>query len=374
MDYKIDYLINMRTEKLYLYLKPVIDDMCKQYSYPISDSTAYLNIIEKYKKYLTDKYENKDIILDKKTIEVEIKAIICVFIDELEYDDIVNFSENNTSGESCYTDDDERAYINEINKIPILTIEEEKTLFLKIKQGDEEARKKIIESNLRLVASFVRKYKGRGIPFLDLVQEGNLGLIKAIDRFDISKGYKFSTYAWKCINNEIIKFISKQLRGPHCPVNIYQDIKKLNKKEEELTNKLGRNPKISELASAMGVSEQRIKVLEDVNKNVLSLNVSISNDEETKWIDTIEDKTELSVEDIVINKFIKEDLTNLYNQVLTPREKEVFLLKHLSEEGAKRTFSEIGEILNISQQRASKLNAKATKKLKQTPFIKNYNL
>ena len=275
-----------------------------------------------------------------------------------------NKSKNNIILESKYTDNDLLNYFNTIN-LPLLSKREEQELAIKVKNGDDLAKKIMIERNLKLVVSIARTYHGTGVDFLDLIQDGNIGLIKALERFDVTKGYRFSTYATWWIKDAITKSLANNGTPFHITVHTLRKIYKLRSVSEKLEQVLNREPTEEELARELGVSLANIKKLNNVWKNNISLNETLGkNDEQIIGND-------VNPESIVIDKIMKEEINKAISK-LTKREQEVVNLRFGFDDCGTRTFSEAGTILNISGERARQLEISAIKKMKNDKFLAEY--
>ena len=275
-----------------------------------------------------------------------------------------NQFKNNIILESKYTDNDLLNYFNTIN-LPLLSKREEQELAIKVKNGDDLAKKTMIERNLKLVVSIARTYHGTGVDFLDLIQDGNIGLIKALERFDVTKGYRFSTYATWWIKDAITKSLANNGTPFHITVHTLRKIYKLRSVSEKLEQVLNREPTEEELARELGVSLANIKKLNNVWKNNISLNETLGkNDEQIIGND-------VNPESIVIDKIMKEEINKAISK-LTKREQEVVNLRFGFDDCGTRTFSEAGTILNISGERARQLEISAIKKMKNDKFLAEY--
>lgn len=262
-------------------------------------------------------------------------------------------------------DDSVRLYLKQIGQIPLLKKHEEVELAKQIAQGSEEAKQKLMEANLRLVVSISKKYAGKGIHLLDLIQEGNIGLMRAIDKFDHTKGFKFSTYATWWIRQAITRAIADQARTIRVPVHMIEAINKTIKAERQLTIELGREPKLEELAKATNQEPKKVAEILEVSKEVISLDYTIGDDgDQSNLGDFVEDKETQSPSDTLIEKDLKEQINELLN-TLTEREEEVIRLRFGLDGGQPQTLQEVGEIFGITRERVRQIESKALEKLKQ---------
>jgi RNA polymerase primary sigma factor len=260
-------------------------------------------------------------------------------------------------------DDTVRMYLREIGKFPLLTSEEEVVLAKKIKVGDIRAKHKLVNSNLRLVVSIAKKYTGRGMLFLDLVQEGNLGLIRAVEKFDYRKGYKFSTYATWWIRQAITRAIADQARTIRIPVHMVETINRLRKTSRQLLQKLGRKPTEKEIAKKAHISVDKVREIIKISQVPLSLEMPIGDEESSRLGDFVEDGSVQAPDDVVMQGLLRDDLEHVMN-TLTEREKIVLKLRFGLEDGHPRTLEEVGRVFNVTRERIRQIEAKALRKLK----------
>lgn len=260
-------------------------------------------------------------------------------------------------------DDPVRMYLKEIGRVPLLSAEEEVRLAKRMEQGDEEAKKQLAEANLRLVVSIAKRYVGRGMLFLDLIQEGNLGLIKAVEKFDYGKGFKFSTYATWWIRQAITRAIADQARTIRIPVHMVETINKLTRVSRILLQKLGREPTPAEIAKEMGISEERVCEIQKIAQDPVSLETPIGEEEDSHLGDFIEDVTTTTPSDSVSTTMLKETLLSVLNS-LTPREEKVLRLRYGVDDGRPRTLEEVGREFNVTRERIRQIEAKALRKLR----------
>ncbi len=260
-------------------------------------------------------------------------------------------------------DDPVRLYLKEIGKIPLLTAEQELEYAKKMMDGDENAKKKLSEANLRLVVSIAKKYVGRGMLFLDLIQEGNLGLIKAVEKFDYRKGYKFSTYATWWIRQAITRAIADQARTIRIPVHMVETINKLIRTSRHLLQQLGREPTIEEIAAEMEMPVERVKEIKKVAQEPVSLETPIGEEEDSHLGDFIEDEDSPSPSELAAYTLLREQLEEII-QTLTPREAKVLRLRFGLEDGKARTLEEVGKEFQVTRERIRQIEAKALRKLR----------
>ncbi|ABY92606.1 RNA polymerase, sigma 70 subunit, RpoD [Thermoanaerobacter thermohydrosulfuricus] len=265
--------------------------------------------------------------------------------------------------EGISIDDPVRMYLKEIGKIPLLTPEEEIELAKRIEQGDEEAKKRLIEANLRLVVSIAKRYVGRGMLFLDLIQEGNLGLLKAVEKFDYRKGYKFSTYATWWIRQAITRAIADQARTIRIPVHMVETINKLIRVQRQLLQELGREPTPEELAKEMGMPEEKVREIMKIAQEPVSLETPIGEEEDSHLGDFIPDEDAPAPAEAAAFTMLKEQLMDVLD-TLTPREEKVLRLRFGLDDGRARTLEEVGKEFNVTRERIRQIEAKALRKLR----------
>ncbi len=268
-----------------------------------------------------------------------------------------------TNVEGVSVDDPVRMYLREIGKIPLLTYEEELDLAKRILDGDEEATKKLAESNLRLVVSIAKKYVGRGMLFLDLIQEGNMGLIKAVEKFDYNKGFKFSTYATWWIRQAITRAIADQARTIRIPVHMVETINKLIRTSRHLLQQLGREPTQEEIAKEMEISVEKVMEIQKIAQDPVSLETPIGEEDDSHLGDFIPDEDSPAPQDSAAYTLLKEQLEEVMN-TLTPREAKVLKLRFGLEDGKARTLEEVGREFQVTRERIRQIEAKALRKLR----------
>ena len=265
--------------------------------------------------------------------------------------------------EGISLDDPVRMYLKEIGHVPLLTAEEEVALAQRMEAGDEEARHRLEEANLRLVVSIAKRYVGRGMMFLDLIQEGNLGLLKAVEKFDYSKGYKFSTYATWWIRQAITRAIADQARTIRIPVHMVETINKYIRVSRQLLQELGRDPTPEEIAHRMGLSVARVREIMKISQEPVSLETPIGEEEDTHLSDFIEDEAAPDPADAASMLLLKEQISEVLT-TLAPREAEVLRLRFGLVDGRSRTLEEVGQNFGVTRERIRQIEAKALRKLR----------
>ena len=265
--------------------------------------------------------------------------------------------------EGISLDDPVRMYLKEIGHVPLLTAEEEVALAQRMEAGDEEARHRLEEANLRLVVSIAKRYVGRGMLFLDLIQEGNLGLLKAVEKFDYSKGYKFSTYATWWIRQAITRAIADQARTIRIPVHMVETINKLVRISRQLLQELGRDPRPEEIAKEMGISVARVHEIMKIAQEPVSLETPIGEEEDSHLGDFIEDEAAPAPAEAASFMLLREQLEEVL-ETLTDREKNVLRLRFGLEDGRSRTLEEVGQSFGVTRERIRQIEAKALRKLR----------
>ena len=276
--------------------------------------------------------------------------------------------------EGISIDDPVRMYLKEIGKVPLLTAEEEIEIAKRLEAGDESAKQKLAEANLRLVVSIAKRYVGRGMLFLDLIQEGNLGLIKAVEKFDYRKGYKFSTYATWWIRQAITRAIADQARTIRIPVHMVETINKLIRVSRQLLQEYGREPTPEEISTEMGIPENKVREIIKIAQEPVSLETPIGEEEDSHLGDFIADDTTPTPADTASFSLMKEQLQKALD-MLTPREKKVLTLRFGLEDGKMRTLEEVGREFNVTRERIRQIEAKALRKLRhptRSKMLKDY--
>jgi len=320
------------------------------------------------------------------TYEVLAKALKGLELDSDSLDDLYNaFNQNNIAVVSEEDEDDStsgglllddstltkdltindpvRMYLKEIGQIKLLTLEEESALADRIMEGDNEAKNILAEANLRLVVSIAKRYVGRGMLFLDLIQEGNIGLMKAVDKFDVSKGYKFSTYATWWIRQAITRAIADQARTIRVPVHMVETINKLARVQRQLTLELNREPSEEELAKKMNTTVDKIREIYKISQDPVSLETPIGEEDDSHLGDFIKDESSLSPEEFATNEMLKDEISQVL-ETLTEREEKVVRLRFGLEDGKPRTLEEVGQMFGVTRERIRQIEAKALRKLR----------
>jgi len=269
------------------------------------------------------------------------------------------------------TDDSVKSYFREINRVPLLTAQQEVELAKRIQKGDLDAQNELIKANLRLVVSIAKHYVGRGIMFIDLIQDGNMGLVKAVERFDYSKGYKFSTYATWWIRQEIIRSIADKSRTIRVSRQMVDYTNKLLRISRELHQEYGREPTAQEIAKKMGISANKVREIIKFAQEPVSLETPIGEEEDSHLSDFIEDNASQTPADIVEYKILKEEIADAL-KILTPREREIISLRFGFDDGEARTLEEIGQIYGLTRERIRQIESSALKKFRQLSYIKKF--
>ena len=278
------------------------------------------------------------------------------------YEKTAEESENSFT-ERGNAEDPVRMYLKEIGTVPLLTADEEMELAKRKAQGDESAKERLIEANLRLVVSIAKRYTGRGMSFLDLVQEGNLGLIKGVEKFDYTKGYKLSTYATWWIRQSVTRALADQARTIRVPVHMVETINKMSKMQRKLTLELGYEPSVAELAKALDMSEDKVMEIMQIAREPASLETPIGEEEDSHLGDFIPDDDALAPADAASMSLLKEQLADVL-KTLTPREAKVLSLRFGLDDGNPKTLEEVGKVFNVTRERIRQIEAKALRKLR----------
>ncbi|MDO5716579.1 MAG: RNA polymerase sigma factor RpoD [Tissierellia bacterium] len=322
--------------------------------------------IEKiYKKFeelnieLTDKeiYSIKNTMEKDKTIDV---------LEDEDDDDLLVKDDDKSEifvPKGVKVDDPVRMYLKEIGKISLLTAEEEVSIAKRMEQGDESAKSELAEANLRLVVSIAKRYMGRGMPFLDLIQEGNLGLMKAVEKFEYKKGFKFSTYATWWIRQAITRAIADQARTIRIPVHMVETINKLLRVQRQLLQELGREPTPEEIAEEMELNVEKVREIQKISQEPVSLETPIGEEEDSHLGDFIPDEEILSPQDAATNTMLRDQLFKTLDS-LNEREQKVLRLRFGLDDGKTRTLEEVGKVFDVTRERIRQIEAKALRKLR----------
>ena len=332
----------------------------------VDDAFADLDMTQTEKDAFYDKLEDSgievkplDIVddFDFESLEPDSEAELEELVEAAETDDLTDMPKGVT------VDDPVRMYLKEIGKVPLLTADEEMDLAQRMEQGDEEAKKRLCEANLRLVVSIAKRYVGRGMLFLDLIQEGNLGLIKAVDKFDWRKGFKFSTYATWWIRQSITRSIADQARTIRLPVHMVETINKQIRVTRQLLQELGRDPTPEEIAAEMEIPVEKVREISKIAQEPVSLETPIGEEEDSHLGDFIPDEDVPSPADAAAFSMLKEQLDEVLS-TLTDREQEVLRLRFGLDDGRQRTLEEVGQMFKVTRERIRQIEAKALRKLR----------
>ena len=327
-----------------------------------------LDLEEAQKQAILDAFDMSDIQLvpDIVDSEDEFSMELLTEADEAEFEEIAKeaVSDNLDDLEKTIAiDDPVRMYLKEIGRVPLLTPEEELELAVKMEQGDESAKQMLCEANLRLVVSIAKRYVGRGMQFLDLIQEGNMGLIKAVDKFDYTKGFKFSTYATWWIRQAITRSIADQARTIRIPVHMVETINKQIRVTRQLLQELGRDPSPEEIAAEMDIPVEKVREISKIAQEPVSMETPIGEEEDSHLGDFIPDDDAPSPADAAAFSMLKDQLNEVL-ATLTDREQEVLRLRFGLDDGRQRTLEEVGQQFNVTRERIRQIEAKALRKLR----------
>lgn len=361
-----------------------MDDKILKFNQKLKDLLAYAkkknNILEQQEvisffsdvEFDADKTDSIYEFLEKSGIEIVYPVTeqpdsdldLDLDLDDVTLDDDIDLDKIDLSvPEGVGTDDPVRMYLKEIGKVPLLSAAEEQELAERIASGDEEAKKKLAEANLRLVVSIAKRYNGRGLLFLDLIQEGNIGLLKAVDKFDYNKGFKFSTYATWWIRQAITRAIADQSRTIRIPVHMVETINKLIRVQRNLLQELGREPQPDEIAAAMDLPVERVREILKVAQEPVSLETPIGEEDDSHLGDFIQDENMPVPADAAAFTLLKEELASVLD-TLTERERKVLTLRFGLEDGHARTLEEVGKEFDVTRERIRQIEAKALRKLR----------
>ncbi len=341
----------------------------------LSKEEVIAKIVEASKAKGVISYKEMSDILDDYELKPEQMEKLYEVLEELNIDvideDAAKLEDEETAKEELESavpsnvsiDDPVRMYLKEIGKVPLLTAEEEKKLAIRMGQGDETAKQKLAEANLRLVVSIAKRYVGRGMLFLDLIQEGNLGLIKAVEKFDYTKGYKFSTYATWWIRQAITRAIADQARTIRIPVHMVETINKLVRVSRQLLQEYGRDPLPEELAREMNIPEEKVREILKIAQEPVSLETPIGEEEDSHLGDFLPDEDAPAPAEAAAFTLLKEQLMDVLD-TLTPREMKVLKLRFGLEDGRARTLEEVGKEFQVTRERIRQIEAKALRKLR----------
>jgi RNA polymerase primary sigma factor len=307
-----------------------------------------------------DKIEDIDSIANLEGLE-GLEGMDNLDLEPIEDDDVVVDTDTSVD-DSNGVDDSVKMYLKEIGKIDLLEPEEERIIAQKMAEGDEDAKETLINSNLRLVVSIAKKYMNRGLSLLDLIQEGNIGLIKAVDKFDYTKGFKFSTYATWWIRQAITRAIADQARTIRIPVHMVETINKLTRIQRQLVQDLGREPTTEELAEAMGMEPAKIREIQKISQDPISIDKPVGEEEDSHLVDFISNDELAAPEEEVARNLLKEDLIKALG-TLTERERKVIELRFGLKDGVPMTLEQVGKKLGVTRERIRQIEAKAIRKL-----------
>lgn len=347
------------------------------YQKDVLDSLEQLDLNDSDMEDLYDWFNNEDITISEDEDVIEEISVV-VDDDDIEFleddeevieEDIVQIKTpvielNYTESPNVRINDPVKMYLKEIGRVPLLKAEDEPEIAKRIEEGDEEAKRILISANLRLVVSIAKKYVGRGMLFLDLIQEGNMGLVKAVEKFDYTKGFKFSTYATWWIRQAITRAIADQARTIRIPVHMVETINKLTRIQRQLVQDLGRDPTAEEISAKMeGISPEKVREIQKIALEPVSLETPIGEEDDSHLGDFIEDKDAMSPDQYANNQLLKDEI-NMVLQGLTEREEKVLRLRFGLYDGRTRTLEEVGKEFNVTRERIRQIEAKALRKLK----------
>ncbi|MBE6759537.1 MAG: RNA polymerase sigma factor RpoD [Ruminococcaceae bacterium] len=302
--------------------------------------------------------------IEQQGIEIVDDPVEDIKLDDIATEGIVDDgSADGSAADGLFIDDPVKAYLREIGRVPLLTSEEEIDLAIRIMDGDESAKKRLSEANLRLVVSIAKRYLGRGMHFLDLIQEGNLGLIKAVDKFDYTKGFKFSTYATWWIRQAITRAIADQARTIRIPVHMVETINKVKRARSQLLHENAHEPSAEEIAEELDMPVEKVREIMRVAQDPVSLETPIGEEEDSHLGDFIEDEQATAPDDAVSGIMLKKQMEEVLN-TLTPRESRVIRLRFGLDDGRSRTLEEVGAEFGVTRERIRQIEAKAIRKLR----------
>lgn len=366
--------------KIYKTLDEVKSDLVKKYEKndellqnDVLEAVDHLDLNDDELDELYEWFNSEDIVISDDVIDEEVELFDGDDI-ELDEDDLTDAeieSKALSLLEASFAElaptkinDPVKMYLKEIGRVDLLSAKEEVEIAKRIEAGDEEARNQLISANLRLVVSIAKKYVGRGMLFLDLIQEGNMGLIKAVEKFDYTKGFKFSTYATWWIRQAITRAIADQARTIRIPVHMVETINKLTRYQRQLVQELGREPTAEEIAAKMeNITPEKVREIQKIALDPVSLETPIGEEEDSHLGDFIEDKEAVSPDEYANNQLLKDEI-NLVLEGLTEREEKVLRLRFGLYDGKTRTLEEVGKEFNVTRERIRQIEAKALRKLK----------
>lgn len=348
----------------------------------VDKSIEHLDLSDSETEDLFDWFNDNDITIEEDDLDIDEnlvkEAVDIVDIDDVddvedldededdkkELTDLETLEQSFAASTQNKVNDPVKMYLKEIGRVELLDPKEEPAIAKRIQEGDEEAKKKLIAANLRLVVSIAKKYVGRGMLFLDLIQEGNMGLAKAVEKFDYTKGFKFSTYATWWIRQAITRAIADQARTIRIPVHMVETINKLTRIQRQLVQDLGRDPTAEEIAAKMeGITPEKVRDIQKIALEPVSLETPIGEEDDSHLGDFIEDKDALSPDEYANNQLLKDEI-NTVLQGLTEREEKVLRLRFGLYDGRTRTLEEVGKEFNVTRERIRQIEAKALRKLK----------
>ncbi len=312
-------------------------------------------------------YEELEAKLEKTDITPEQNAELYKYLENNGIKIVDSFEKDNRalykSIGDVAVDDPVKMYLKDIGKVPLLSAEEEVALAKRMLEGDEDAKRRLSEANLRLVVSVAKRYVGRGMLFLDLIQEGNLGLMKAVAKFDYTKGFKFSTYATWWIRQAIVRAIADQARTIRIPVHMVETINRQVRAQRALLQELGREPTPEEIGEYMGIPAEKVVEIQKIAQDPVSLETPIGEEEDSHLMDFIEDTKTIAPSDMAAQTMLREQLIASLHK-LTPREEKVIRLRYGLDDGKQRTLEEVGKEFNVTRERIRQIEAKALRKLR----------
>ncbi|NLB81067.1 MAG: RNA polymerase sigma factor RpoD [Clostridiaceae bacterium] len=320
---------------------------------------SYKEIMDTLEEIELDPEQIEKVYENIENLGIDVTGDIEDELEELKVEDTIDLS----VPDGIAIDDPVRMYLKEIGKVDLLTAEEETELSQRMADGDIEARRKLAEANLRLVVSIAKRYVGRGMLFLDLIQEGNLGLIKAVEKFDYQKGFKFSTYATWWIRQAITRSIADQARTIRIPVHMVETINKLIRVSRQLLQELGRDPLPEEISKEMGISVEKVREIQKIAQEPVSLETPIGEEDDSHLGDFIPDEDAPAPAEAASFSLLKEQLVDVL-ATLTPREEKVLRLRFGLDDGRARTLEEVGRVFEVTRERIRQIEAKALRKLR----------